>query len=389
MKLLSEIMDERINSNNLIYEITVGEYLSFAEKIIKNNDLQRGRVKTSKTIYALLVDDYLEGCIIPPIVLAYSGKIDSETYKRDDFSEFLTNNSSNLLILDGLQRTYTMIEAVKKATSDEIKLMDFRKRVLRVELYVDINRFGILYRMLTLNTGQTPMSIRHQIEMLYSELKDKKIEGVKLISDKEGKANPNNNEIKFVDAIESFSSYMTRSELKIDRIEILDNIKMLEKISKENMNQDTFVNYINLYMHLFKTMNEISDVDSFESDIAELELKGNPFGKSTNSIFSSSQSMTGFGAAVGKMIDRNVIKDFNEVLNIIEIIKEKNDGNEGFMALLETLDRISHSAKKIGNEQRLFFAFFYRELFNQEGDAFSDITKAVEYGYEKYYSQVS
>ena len=68
MKLLSEIMDERINSNNLIYEITVGEYLSFAEKIIKNNDLQRGRVKTSKTIYALLVDDYLEGCIIPPIV---------------------------------------------------------------------------------------------------------------------------------------------------------------------------------------------------------------------------------------------------------------------------------------------------------------------------------
>lgn len=39
-----------------------------------------------------------------------------------------------------------------------------------VEIYFKINRFGNLYRMLTLNTGQTPMSLRHQIEILYGNL---------------------------------------------------------------------------------------------------------------------------------------------------------------------------------------------------------------------------
>lgn len=45
--------------------------------------------------------------------------------------------------------------------------------------------------MLTLNTGQTPMSTRHQLEMLYNDMKNTEIEGVKLISDTNGSADPN------------------------------------------------------------------------------------------------------------------------------------------------------------------------------------------------------
>lgn len=57
MKIMSRIYDHRINSVNLYVETTFGEYLSFADKIIKNNELQRKRVKTSKSVYALLKDD--------------------------------------------------------------------------------------------------------------------------------------------------------------------------------------------------------------------------------------------------------------------------------------------------------------------------------------------
>ena len=57
MLIMSKIFDQRINSWNLYVESTFGEYLKFAKKIINNNELQRKRVKTSKTIYSLLKND--------------------------------------------------------------------------------------------------------------------------------------------------------------------------------------------------------------------------------------------------------------------------------------------------------------------------------------------
>ena len=70
MLIMSKIFDQRINSWNLYVESTFGEYLKFAKKIINNNELQRKRVKTSKTIYSLLKNDLQKGCIMPPLVLA-------------------------------------------------------------------------------------------------------------------------------------------------------------------------------------------------------------------------------------------------------------------------------------------------------------------------------
>lgn len=95
------------------------------------------------------------------------------------------------MLLDGLQRTYTLIDAdteMEKKSAEEYQ--KFLKNKLRLEIYVEINKFGILYRMLTLNTGQTPMSARHQLEMLYSDMLNTEFEGVKLVTDKDGKADP-------------------------------------------------------------------------------------------------------------------------------------------------------------------------------------------------------
>ena len=170
MKIISRIDDKKISSTNIFIEIEYKEYLSFSKKIIHNNDLQRKRVKSSKTVYSLLKDDLKDGCIIPPIVLAISDAGYSKEWSNEDVEKFINRNIEKLLILDGLQRTYTLIDAEKelKQEKDIEKIVDFEKRILRLELYVGINKFGILYRMLTLNTGQTPMSLRHQIEILLS-----------------------------------------------------------------------------------------------------------------------------------------------------------------------------------------------------------------------------
>ena len=208
---MSKIFDQRINSWNLYVESTFGEYLKFAKNIINNNELQRKRVKTSKTIYSLLKNDLQKGCIMPPLVLALvkTDIIDVENPNQEKLLQYINENSKNVLLLDGLQRTYTLIDAdTEMEKKSEEEYQKFLENKLRLEIYVEINKFGILYRMLTLNTGQTPMSARHQLEMLYSDMLNTEFDGVKLVTDKDGKADPDENEFIFKNAIEGFNSYM-------------------------------------------------------------------------------------------------------------------------------------------------------------------------------------
>lgn len=169
---MSRVFDSRINSANLYVETSFGTYLNFARGIIANNDLQRKRVKTSKTVYSLLKEDLKKGCIMPPLVLAImeQGVIDKDTVQGEELLTYIQENVQKVLILDGLQRTYTLLDAATEIEKENLsKYQDFLQYKLRLEIYLEINKFGVLYRMLTLNTGQTPMSPRHQLEMLYSE----------------------------------------------------------------------------------------------------------------------------------------------------------------------------------------------------------------------------
>lgn len=59
MKLASKIKDGRINATNVLLDMSIKEYLSVARDIIKNNEFQRKRVKSSSTVYALLKKIYV------------------------------------------------------------------------------------------------------------------------------------------------------------------------------------------------------------------------------------------------------------------------------------------------------------------------------------------
>ncbi len=393
MEIMSRIKDHRINSINLYVETTFGEYLSFADQIIKNNELQRKRVKTSKSVYSLLKDDLKKGCVMPPLVLAVTKTdvIDADEIDEEELLEYIKENTDDVLILDGLQRTYTLLDArseIEKAGKK--KMQQFLGYSLRLEIYVEINRFGVLYRMLTLNTGQTPMSLRHQLEMLYSDMLDTEIEGVILIPDNEGKADPDEGEFVFKNAVEGFNSYMGRNELPIDRQDLLDNIKMMENMSEENVTDDLFKEFLEGYIKVFNALRKITNEYVLtKEDAQEYEISESPFGKKISKVFSTSQALTGYGAAIGKMKDNGVITDIKDITGMLRRLIQKNDGYEWFLEMLLKFDRIKESSKKIGNAQRMFFHYFFRELFNKESDSYLDLEEAVENGYKKYNSQVN
>lgn len=392
MLIMSKIFDQRINSWNLYVESTFGEYLKFAKKIINNNELQRKRVKTSKTIYSLLKNDLQKGCIMPPLVLALvkTDIIDVENPDQEKLLQYINENSRNVLLLDGLQRTYTLIDAdAEMEKKSEEEYQNFLKNKLRLEIYVEINKFGILYRMLTLNTGQTPMSARHQLEMLYSDMLNTEFDGVKLVTDKDGKADPDENEFIFKNAIEGFNSYMNRNELPIDRQDVLENVKMLENMSEEDVSEDLFKEFLETYMKLFGILRKITNNHVVDNDeLIEYGISELPFGKKVSKIFSTSQSLTGFGAAVGKMKDLGIINAMTDISEMVDKLEKENEGYIWMMELLSKLDRIKASSKKIGNAQRMFFQYFYRELLNKESDSYLNLDAAVQNGYNKYYSQV-
>lgn len=336
MKLINNIFDNRINAHNLLFEISIEDYYQMSKSIIDKNEFQRTRVKSSSTVYSLLKKDLLVGCIVPPIVLALSDKdFDSaKGFEEKQITEYIQKEQSRLIILDGLQRTFTIRDLYKDLESiqDEDSLRKLNSQKLRIEIYLGINKIGILYRMLTLNTGQTPMSMRHQIEILYSDYLEQDINGIKLLLESADRTPKNSKEYKFKEIVEGFNSYLDRDYLPMDRNSVLENIESLEKLSSENQNNDLFIDYLNAFDGLIQTLITKADNWEFNEDTLEEKISGQPFGRSTEKLFKRTQLMTGFGSAIGKLIDFNSIDKLSDIPKLYTEIKLE-DANSTFNPL--------------------------------------------------------
>ncbi|WP_028667019.1 hypothetical protein [Runella zeae] len=385
MIVKDKMYDNRIDSLNLLIETTLEEYFSLSKDILDKNEFQRRRVKSSSSVYSLLKNDLRAGCVIPPIVLALSIAAKPKQDETDeDLVSTINQHKEKLIILDGLQRTYTIRDLVNELNERSDPEKDnILKRKLRVEVYIGINKLGILYRMLTLNTGQTPMSSRHQIEIIYSDYIQNGIEGITLLTEVDGDTPNKTGEYKFRDIIEGFTSYLDRDYLTIDRTDILDNIKSLEKLATENQDNDLFSEFLIVYDKFVRKMIAISEGWEFDEENLEQKLIGQPFAKNALKIFNKSQVMTGFGSALGKLVDFGAIKNPSDIKDKIEALTIVN-ANTTLTNLILRLDSIRVVAKKIGNDQRLFFHFFFRELFDKKSDGYLSIDNSIIEAFQQY-----
>lgn len=177
--------DDRLKAYCVTARCDYEWYLNIISGAERNLEIQRGIIKGSKA-YATLRADLKRGCILPPLVLAIKN-LDLPESLAAQFKplspgspeqELLANlspklqnaNSANMYIIDGLQRTNAL-----KQTLAEIDTPDrpgFLSRLLRIEIWLNIPFGALAYRMLLLNAGQKPMSIRHQVEILSMKLSE-------------------------------------------------------------------------------------------------------------------------------------------------------------------------------------------------------------------------
>lgn len=378
MEIKSILTDEKVSAASVLIEISIGDYLALAKEIYKKNPLQRKRVRSSKTVYSLLKSDILDGCVIPPVVLAYTKPVGTLT---KDLAGALQRDSEHFVLLDGLQRSMTLMEIEAETVDSPEVHAKFMNTIIRCEIYEGINKLGILYRMLTLNTGQTPMSVRHQVEIMYQDLLEAGVDGITLVREADARRARQPNSYNFKDVIEGLNSYLERSESPLDRSDVLENIASLQNLAKENAHRDVFRDFLTAWDAF------IGKVISFDirypgvepSEDESDEEVARVWGTTGVQMFKRAQAISGFGAAIGLLKDEDDSLSF-ENLNI-DAIEIGQEPEEFIVELNESMDRITSKARRIGNAQRLFFRQFFKMLFWQDSGCYLNMSLANKEAY--------
>ncbi|WP_312482280.1 hypothetical protein [Sphingobacterium multivorum] len=160
MKIYNEYEDKVIRSKVLLADINYREALEKLFPLINRFEAQR-KLQDTK-FYSRLERDIIAGCMIPPITIAF---VSEELNISNDLNKYINENIDNAYILDGIQRMNTL----KRASSQEG--FDYDRKLL-LNIIISPTKDMLLYRMITLNNGQKPMTPRHQIEILTQEIFD-------------------------------------------------------------------------------------------------------------------------------------------------------------------------------------------------------------------------
>ena len=404
MEFTSHLIDTKIMGVNVGAELTVGEYLRFAPGILDKNEYQRRRVKSSGKTYDLLRKDLIQGCVMPPIILAvtnaYGGELDAlvrraiaEGARFDSWKEiegFISKATKDgeLLILDGLQRSLT-IEGIGSGRDIDLKsdeMQAFINHKIRVEVYVGLSKTGILYRMLTLNTGQTPMSFRHQLEILYYDYVDNNDlpQGISILKEVDEKRARGGGRYKYADVVDMFYAFSTGSPMPYDKQALVGELREMNFLESYTFRPEAddmktlLVLYHDFVARIMECAGDWSATSEEEGGLVR------PFGANVPSIFARPQPMAGFGAECKRLLSNGMVDNVETLNDIIPKLFFSEEPSVALEQLLRVLDEIAKKAKRIGDAQRLYFQLAIRALLLPESDSYLDLSACWLRGQENY-----
>ncbi|KIN13892.1 hypothetical protein [Halomonas sp. KHS3] len=161
--------DKVIKSHYLTASINYKDAIAGLYPAIDRLEIQRD--KQNQKFYSRLYDDIKIGCVMPPITIALIDENVSldEELSVEGLRKYVNDKLDEFFVLDGIQRLNTL-NRVKQDMGEEFSKIDNRK--LYVNIIICSTYDLLLYRMITLNNGQKPMSARHQIEVIAGNIFD-------------------------------------------------------------------------------------------------------------------------------------------------------------------------------------------------------------------------
>lgn len=333
-----------IDSDEVISAVVVSGSITYKEAIEKLvpliNKTEFQRKLQDKKFYEKLERDIVEGCIMPSITIAFVDKTITSNSKKEDIIKFFEINYGKSFVLDGIQRLNTLSRV---QNSEKINLD--KKLYLNIVYSDSVDK--LLYRMITLNNGQKPMTPRHQVEVMMANVFDFNELGIEVQTEKERAVKIKMNSFNKSDLVQAYLAYMANSPM-------VDN----KKIIQDKMDE--------LIVNKIVSAEPIDDDTSFESVIKSLAK----FQKSPISLKWLKQANNLVGFAVGMKTSSKIIKDLSV---------------EEFETSIKTFDKafsdFNPSKIKMGKLRReLSFDFFknYSKLKDLDSlellEYFSDLT---------------
>jgi hypothetical protein len=379
MKLnnLTKLKDNRTNCYSLIFEITIKDYLSLVNDIYKDKGglkEQREPLKTSSAIRIRkqMVKDIKAGTVLPPIVLGLivSQDVFDAIPQKDNeqFASLISDiNDGNLTIIDGMQRTTALTQAIEEGSSYET--------IIRVEFWISVKLNSLIYRMLVLNTGQVPWNLRRQVETVFSTMINEMkaaIPEMEVYKIDDANRRTKGGQYQADDLIELYLAFGGRKE-KVDTKERLaDEFTRLDFIeATENKNfADIF----------YKALRTLTNVDILFSKYQAVESE-NKFSNGKD-LFKSQPAKVGFITAFSKKIygRPGIEKTESEILASVDkldlllsrlILRLSNMSNEQlgeFLSLNTLSEKLSVKSTRIGDFEREFFTKSFETLLDFDTD---------------------
>jgi len=213
--------DKVIESNFIIGSANYQYALSNLTPLINKLDIQRKLQESG--IYKRLKKDIILGCVMPPITIAFID--DNQNFTSSlEAKNYIESNIEHAFILDGIQRLNILEQISNELTSDL-----FNNSLIALNILICPSMDKLLYRMVTLNNGQKPMTPAHQIEILTSSDLNFNELAKKVRTEKEGYSKESLNKSDLVKAYIAFLS----SSTNIDNQKIIQS--KLDELITENI----------------------------------------------------------------------------------------------------------------------------------------------------------
>lgn len=373
VKILGITRDKRTDTPVVYARMPIQTYLEVVGDDFENFSIQRRR-ETHKA-YQRLKADLKNGALLPSISLAAKPDgvpelidILDKCEDSDDWSDLEKALSAGgaVDILDGLQRTYIMRD-IRDEGHDFVDGQE-----ILAEFWLEGDLKNLIYRIIVLNAGQKPMSMRHQIELLFMSLKshlEAEIDGLDIYTERENTRRRRPKKFSLALIASGYHAFLSASaELKKDNIVAT---QMLEAsaldASEEELGEsfDHFVTYLRMLTEI--------DADVFRV-YGGVPLDGDDDGanipSATNWVADENVFVSFFAAIAqfGKVDERR--ERIDQSLGVLKA--QLNDAGVGDDPLsLEEFERLKAGANprrsNVGVATRRLITNGFKEYFRESG----------------------
>lgn len=252
LEIIGSTLDHRTGTRVFYAQADIDTYMKMIGDNFDEFEIQRRRVKHKA--YPRMKDDIIAGALLPTITLAAKKDFIDDVYQLEERQVIAEKLSVSgcVNILDGLQRTHIISDIIREGHD----LKETQKLLLEIWLETDVR--NLIYRIIILNSGQKPMSIRHQIELLFSSVRERLLEtiqGLDILSERGAQRRVRSRKYAFVTLSLSYYAYIMKTP-EVDK----DNI-VAQKIQEDDILSGGDVLFGSLFDRFTNLLEKFCEID--------------------------------------------------------------------------------------------------------------------------------